>query len=217
MPLKPWQTAKSRLTLDNESRSALAEAFAYDVLDVVAASECVSQLVVVTTEPRLVSGYVGESTVVVLPRTNGLNNAVRCGGRWLRLNNRPGPIAVIPGDLPSLTLPSLDRVFEAASQFDRAHVPDLDGVGTTILTASSPNELSPSYGPDSAHMHAIAGSHLMADADIRTRRDVDTLADLFQARLLGVGAHSAAAVKHLRLSTLKRESIRKSMCASSIG
>lgn len=195
VPLKPWHVAKSRLAVDSQSRTALAEAFARDVLEIVAMSSYVGQLVVVSAEPTLTVPRAGKA-IILRPPTTGLNAAISFGSRWVR-RTRPGPVAVVPGDLPALTLPVFEDALKAATSFDRAHVPDRDGKGTTILTAADPCALSPNYGPDSARRHAVAGSHVMTGVDIRTRCDIDTIADLAHAQTLGVGKHSAEAIRNV--------------------
>jgi len=210
VPLKPWRAAKSRLALDDDSRAALAEAFARDVLDVVAASEHVGLLVIVSAEPSLVVPQDGGKAIILPPQTTGLNAAIRYGNQWVR-RNRSGPVAVMPGDLPSLTGPVLDHVLEVASPFDRAHVPDREGAGTTILTAADPRTLSPRYGPGSARRHALDGSHPMVTVDVRARCDVDTIADLAHVRNFGIGPHSAAAIRSLDFRVLDSQTHRKSL------
>ncbi|MCW2665270.1 MAG: hypothetical protein JWN57_232, partial [Frankiales bacterium] len=67
---------------------------------------------------------------------------------------------------------------------------------TTLLAAGPGAELAPSYGPGSLDRHLADGATVLAAAE-GLRLDVDTPEDLQRALVLGVGAHTAAAVERL--------------------
>lgn len=104
---------------------------------------------------------------------------------------RPG-WAVLLGDLPALRAKDLVAALGRAAEHSRALVPDAEGTGTVLLTATDgPPE--PRFGPGSAQRHAVDAVRL--DLDLPSlRRDVDTAADLAAAVALGVGPHTARAL-----------------------
>ncbi|WP_353826310.1 NTP transferase domain-containing protein [Agromyces sp. SYSU T0242] len=110
--------------------------------------------------------------------------------------------AVLLGDLPALRPEHLDAALEGAARHPRAFVPDAEGTGTTLATASPGVAFVPHFGRDSAARHRAAG---YADLTVRAaagpgsvaaalRRDVDTAAELAEAVALGVGARTAEVV-----------------------
>jgi len=74
-------------------------------------------------------------------------------------------------------------------------VPDASGTGTVLLSALSPQDLNPRFGPDSAREHARDCVRL--DLDLPALRpDVDDDQALRHAVAIGVGRHTAE-VLHL--------------------
>jgi 2-phospho-L-lactate guanylyltransferase len=65
-----------------------------------------------------------------------------------------------------------------------------------VLGAPAGVALSPRFGPGSYLAH-VAGGAVPVNAAASVRRDVDTLDDLSDAQWLGVGAHTAAALRGL--------------------
>lgn len=194
VPVKGWENAKSRMALPQPDRMELARAFALDVLDALAETGAVAQIVLISETPdlRMVASRVG-ATLLRDSVENGLNDAIDLGVDWA-LTHRPShPVVVVPGDLPALDASSLEATLRQAARHPRACVTDIDGTGTTLLAAGSPRLLQPSYGEGSAARHAAAGHTTLTHVSPRVRRDVDTLADLAHADLIGVGQHTAAA------------------------
>ena len=107
--------------------------------------------------------------------TAGLNEAIRDGLAGIA----DGPVAVLPGDLPSLTADELGDALGAARAHRTAVVADRQGTGTTLLTATAPGRLRPHYGPDSLRRH-VAGGAVLLNLPIESglRRDVDQVSDL---------------------------------------
>lgn len=201
VPVKPWGLAKSRLDLHDDDRMRLARAFSLDVLDVVLAARSVDRVVVVTAENELgaIARNAGATVVVDRPMlARGLlNPAIDSARQWAQVNAADAPLVVVPGDLAALTAPVLDETLAELGGQERSFVPDASGRGTTLLAASRPELVVPAYGPRSAMHHSDAGYRAMPHLDHRVRRDVDTAADLAEARRLGVGPHTTAALDEM--------------------
>ena len=102
-------------------------------------------------------------------------------------------VAVLLGDLPSLSSHDLAEVLTLAGAHDRAMVADIDGTGTTVLAATPGVPIDPRFGPGSAAAHELAGHvRLPVPATSTARQDVDVPADLAAVQLLGVGAATGA-------------------------
>ena len=108
---------------------------------------------------------------ILLTRRSGLNEAIEDGLRSLA---HDGPVAVLPGDLPSLTPGELDGALGASRAHRHSVVADRQGTGTTLLTASSGAVLRPRYGAGSLARHLAAGAELLElPVQSGLRRDVD--------------------------------------------
>lgn len=203
LPVKPWALAKSRLELGHDDRTRLARAFCLDVLDVVTTAHSVDRVIVVTAEAELgaIARRAGAAVVADRPLLAGgmLNRAVDAGRRRSQIMSPDAPTVVVPSDLAALTVDVLDDALRVLSSADRSFVPDTSGAGTTLLATTCPALLVSAYGPQSARRHASAGYRPVVDVDIRCRRDVDTAIDLAEARRLGTGHHTAAALERVML------------------
>ncbi|GAA2033801.1 2-phospho-L-lactate guanylyltransferase [Agromyces tropicus] len=119
-------------------------------------------------------------------------------------------VAVLLGDVPGLRPEQLDAALEVASRHPMAFVPDAEGTGTTLATASPGVPFAPHFGADSAARHRAAGfADLVAGhpgtVSPALRRDVDTARELAEAVALGVGDRTAAVVRGLRGPDGRRE------------
>jgi 2-phospho-L-lactate guanylyltransferase len=199
MPVKPWALSKTRLKVSDVDRVCLARAFARDVLDVLAASDRVDQIIVVTAEPEMRSFAAVAGALVVTDRpllgSDMLNQAVWAGGRWAAARAPGSPAVVVPADLASLSVSALDSALDLMLKQPQGFVPDAAGSGTTMISAADPAGLVPRYGDQSATRHSGAGLHPVLGVDPRVRRDVDNQVDLQMARRLGVGRYTAAALE----------------------
>ncbi|WP_261567774.1 2-phospho-L-lactate guanylyltransferase [Frankia gtarii] len=148
--------------------------------------------------PALSTQMRARLVVVADTPDQGLNPALAHGaelaaGRW------PGhPLAALSGDLPALRTAELHRALAAAGNHRRAVLADAAGTGTVLLTATTGAPLGPAFGPHSRVAHRRSGAVDLTDALGSSvpglRRDVDTVDDLAQARDLGVGRATAAAL-----------------------
>lgn len=201
VPVKRWALAKSRMDGGTRMRESLARAFALDVVSVLGDVPRIEAVVIVTDERELehFGRRLGASIVPdrALLSADPLNRAVGLGRGHAAAVRPDAPIVVIPADLPAVTAAVIDEALRQLAVWDSAFVPDASGLGTTLLAASSPALLQPAYGPDSARSHAALGAHAVTAVDPRVRRDVDTVHDLQDARALGVGPSTVAALDDL--------------------
>ena len=190
--------AKSRLRpLGEASRQGLALAMTCDVLEAVAGTPGVREVVLVSDDPSLahLARVVG---AVVHPDPGlGLNKAFLhgmdaggSGDAWT---------AMLMADLPCLTPNVLQRVLDAAARHRTAVVADRGGMGSTLLTTAPDCRARPLFGPGSLRQHVASGAAAVAADELRARCDVDTQADLGIALGLGVGTHTTRAVEDLGL------------------
>jgi 2-phospho-L-lactate guanylyltransferase len=200
IPVKLFAAAKSRLRpqLGDEQRAALARAFALDTVDAVRNAERVAEVVVVTAEPELGAELAALPDVELVPESGepGLTAAIELGIAHVR-HGGGRHLAVLLGDLPALRSAALDGALEAACGHRLAFVADLEGTGTTLVTALAGTGLEPGFGPDSAAAHRAAGFADLAaigSIDLGLRRDVDTVEALEAALGLGVGPRTAEVV-----------------------
>ena len=197
LPVKAWIRAKTRLEAPERARAEFARAVALDTLDTVAASVLIGRIVIVTSEPEFSWLAADVPSAVVLDEppgepTDRLNSAVRLAQDWAARRAPTSPIVVVPADLAALTTATLDEALQRLARFDRAHVPDHRGTGTTLSAAARPDLLTPRYGPASGRAHAAAGSTPILDVDRGVRLDVDDLGDLTSATSLGLGRRARA-------------------------
>ncbi len=197
VPVKDLAVAKSRLGADPAMRAALALAMATDVVRAALDCPAVDGVVVVTNDARAARVLEAAGARVVADSADaGLNPALAGGARvaaawWPRAG-----VVALSSDLPCLRPDELAAVLDEASAYPRAVVPDASGDGTTVLTARAGVPLDPRFGPGSRHAHAAAGAQVLGTPDQPgVRRDVDTPADLRAAVALGVGPHTAAALR----------------------
>ena len=206
VPIKRFSEGKRRLG-DRPDRPALAEAFARDTLDAVAAAQHVRMLLVVTDDPHLVDDLSLPVAVTVITQgAPGLNNAISAG---LRVANDRWPDwgqAVLAGDLPALTAEDLERTFSIAEEIPLGVVADAQSTGTVMLTGQPGVPLLPAFGVGSASRHRDLGHRLIRGTE-RLRRDVDTIEDLATAVRLGVGRHTAAVLA--RTATAERGTLTR--------
>jgi 2-phospho-L-lactate guanylyltransferase len=177
VPLKGSARGKSRIDVDPALRRRLAVAMALDTVAAASDTALVARVLVVV-EDRIDGDRLSEIPGVqtLLTRRSGLNEAIEEGLRSLVVD---GPVAALPGDLPSLTPAELGAALAAASVHRLAVVADRQGTGTTLLTGSSAAVLRPRYGSGSLARHVDGGAVLLElPVGSGLRRDVDQLADL---------------------------------------
>lgn len=181
IPLKATTRGKSRLGLPDVPRAALALAMARDTIAAVLDAGPVSSVVVVTEDRHDAAALVADGVQVVVTDVRGLNESLLAAAGWLAAAGRPGPVAVLPGDLPFLTSDDLSAALSAAGG-SAGVVADADGTGTTLLVAPSAAQLRPLFGIGSYRRHLDDGAvALVVAGDSSLHRDVDVLADLLES------------------------------------
>jgi 2-phospho-L-lactate/phosphoenolpyruvate guanylyltransferase len=202
VPVKVASVGKSRLAgvLDERVRAALVRAMALDTIDAALNASRVGRVLVVTADPVLGAG--GARFGVVAEPPSGdlppLDAAVLAGIRAARAEVPGVSVAALLGDLPALRPDDLDAALDLADAVPRGFVADLDGAGTTMLTATGPLDPAPHFGVGSAAAHTAAG-HLPLAVPVTSslRRDVDLPADLDAVAHAGVGARTGALLARL--------------------
>jgi len=196
VPVKGQLSAKSRLHPPaGVARADLAHAFALDTITAAVAGLPPTHLVVVTSD-ELTATFVRDlGGIVIADHGDGLNPAIRQGIGYVERVLGLGPTAVLLGDIPTLRPQDLISALTVCAAHPRALVPDASGTGTVLLSALSPQDLNPRFGPDSAREHARDCVRL--DLDLPAlRTDVDDDQALRHAVAIGVGRHTAE-VLHL--------------------
>ena len=196
VPVKGGSSAKSRLA--DPSRPALATAFALDTIMAALATVVVERVVVVTSDP-VVATVVraldpGDRVVDLVPDPGvGLNAAARAGVDRARAEHFHR-VAVLLGDHPSLTSAELEIALATAATHRGAFVPDAAGTGTAMV-ALADADATTNFGGGSAARHAAQGLARL-DLDLPgLRLDVDEVTDLEAALAVGVGQHTARALR----------------------
>jgi 2-phospho-L-lactate guanylyltransferase len=195
VPVKPSAVAKSRLSpLGDQTRVALAGAFAADT--VAAVLDCpLVRTVLVVTDDHAVAEVMRALGADVVPDGLGddLNGSLLKGAAELARRDPALRPVVVCADLPALRPGQLADALGAMPADRTVIVADAAAEGTTVLAAPWPGPLVPRFGPGSRRAHLDAGAAEVDRADIpAVRRDVDTPADLAAAIVLGVGPRTAS-------------------------
>src|SRR5262245_15665437 len=195
VPVKVLARAKSRLEgLADSEREALALAMAADTVAAAVACPLVAPVIVVSDDPVVRSELAALGARVIGDRpAAGLNQALIAGAEHAATRWPGHGRAALTADLPALSAAELATALTAASFVPQGFVADAAGSGTTLYTAKPGSAFLPRFGPRSRERHRQAGVTELDPAGIAgLRTDVDTLADLHQATLIGLGRHSAA-------------------------
>ncbi len=188
VPIRSLNAGKSRLT-SRDDAPTLTGAFAQDVL--AACSQCpdIGEVIVVTSDPEVVTLAEGfQARGVIQVGAQGINAAI---AQCRALVDANAPVVAILGDTPCLTAETLSTVLAAANDHDVSFVADTTGTGSTMWCAKDPNATS-YFGEHSRAHHRAAGAvelggNQRSEQWLRARRDVDTEIDLWDAQRIGVG------------------------------
>jgi len=200
VPVKGGPLAKSRLHLPRDARAALADAFARDTVDALAAGMPGAAVLVVTPDAEVARWVTRAGYAVVADPGSGLDAAVAAGVE-AALGLGAVRVAVVLGDHPALRAEEVGAALAAAGGHPASVVPDADDSGTALLTlpATSAEVVRTAFGAGSAAAHERLG-HVRLDLDLPGLRvDVDDAASLAAAVRLGLGPHSRAALAHASL------------------
>ncbi|MBK8755617.1 MAG: 2-phospho-L-lactate guanylyltransferase [Actinomycetales bacterium] len=195
VPVKALDLAKSRLALPRRDRRQLALAFATDTLDALLACLDVAAVVVITADPDVAALATQRSALVVPDRTASLDAAIADAVARSARAIPPTGVLITPADLPCLRPADVTEVLRLAAGHTAAFVPDRSGAGTTMTLFAAGQPVVTGYGADSAARHTGMGLYAVPAPPVRARHDVDTVADLRAAAVLGLGAATAAVLR----------------------
>jgi len=202
VPIKAWGSAKSRLAVPLGLRAEVAEALTLDTLDVLTTHPDVAHVVVVTADAK-VNREARTRGATVLVESGGLlsplNSAVLQGCQFVAEELDDARTVVVPADLAYLSAEVLASALAALSSAAPAHIPDLDGTGTTLLAAPAASGIDPHYGVGSSALHAEHGFTRIEDVDPRIRADVDQMNDLSSDPSWTLGPHLTAVLERIAL------------------
>ncbi len=195
VPVKVLAQAKSRLTgLAGQLRPELALAMLADTVAAATAASSVVAVLVVTDDDQIREAAAGLGAIVLPDRPGaGLNAALEHGAAYSVANWPELGRAALAGDLPALRPADLTAALGAVGR-RTAFVPDTEGTGTTLYAAPPGADFRPEFGAASRDRHLAAGA---AEIDLGAvarglRRDVDTVDDLRQAAIIGLGPRTLA-------------------------
>ena len=197
--VKRLSAAKSRLSalFDADARERVVLAMLVDTITAARDAPPVRSVTVVTPDPDASRAALGLGAGVVADPTgpnhpDPLNNAILAA--CVQVSATTPNIVVVQGDLPALRSVDLSAALAEAAQHRRSFVPDRQGTGTAALFAFGV-PLDPRFGVDSARRHRESGAVELVGAWPGLQCDIDTPDDLAEARILGLGAATAAAVQ----------------------
>lgn len=198
--LKPLRNAKSRLRgLPGPYRERIAWCLAHDTITALAGA--VDRVIVVSNEPSL-PGRLRSLAPRVRVSTEGPSigmNAALAAGATQLVEDGASLVVACVGDLPCLKPTTVRRLMTAAARHPRCFVPDASGTGTTMLLARDVS-LDPRFQGASASAHRGSGAISLTEAAVGplpdARRDVDTLSDLADAVLVGLGSWTGSLIDH---------------------
>ena len=159
VPIKPIQTAKSRLSavLTPHQRSDLALKLLQNTLNILAGWNPLAGTLVVSADPavwEMASHY--QVGIFKEPDAPGLNESLRRATSEIGRMGAEG-VLVIPGDLPFLDHPGLQKLIDLAGQPPLVAIaPDKNQQGTNALLVSPSGVIPYCYGPDSFRKHQEA-------------------------------------------------------------
>lgn len=215
IPIKRFDTAKSRLGATGVDRESLARAFALDTLAACRETEAVRELIVVSTQRFSTPGsHAPASSGMDFSTSTSEASATESDGvRWV---HDPGgginaavaaghlaasshsPTLALLADLPSIRSIEIELLLRLATEYPRSFLTDLAGTGSTALASMQGTDLDPRFGSRSRAAHTLSGAVELRHPDlVRARRDVDTAVDLMDAIRFGVGPHTQSVVGEL--------------------
>lgn len=197
--VKRLDAAKSRLAtlFGPQVRERVVLAMLVDTITAAQAVPAVESITVVTPDPAVTAAVAELGAAVLADPTpadhpDPLNNAILAAVD--RASAATSNIVVLQGDLPALRTDELSGALAAALLHPRSFVADRQHSGTSALFAFGVAP-QPRFGAGSARRHRESGAVELTGDWPGLRCDIDTPADLAAARLLGLGAATAAAIR----------------------
>lgn len=197
--VKQLAAAKSRLStlFAPDARENVVLAMLVDTITAARAVPGVRSVTVVTPDRSAAAAARGLGAAVMADPTpadhpDPLNNAILSA--YEPVSTESPNIVVLQGDLPALRSSELSQALNLAQRHPRSFVPDRQGSGTAALFSFGA-PLDPRFGADSAQRHRDSGAVELVGHWPGLRCDIDTPADLAEARRLGLGTATAAAAR----------------------
>lgn len=197
--VKRLPAAKTRLSalFAAEVRERVVLAMLVDTITAAQAVATVRSITVVTPDEVAAAAARALGAVVVVDPTpahhpDPLNNAILAAAGQVQASE-PN-VVVLQGDLPALQTSDLSDALAAARWHARSFVADRQGTGTSALFSFGVAP-DPRFGTDSARRHRDSGAVELTGGWPGLRCDIDTPEDLAEARVLGVGAATTAALE----------------------
>jgi 2-phospho-L-lactate guanylyltransferase len=158
VPIKNLTNAKQRLAalLDQATRTELAQAMLFDMLEVVSQCKARSEVGLVTTDVFAIELARHFGFQVIPDQANsGETDAIAMATQFCESQGIKSTL-VIPGDIPLIQASELDQILDAAPDEGSVIVPAADGRGTNAILRS-PSGLFPlRFGNDSFKPHVAA-------------------------------------------------------------
>jgi 2-phospho-L-lactate guanylyltransferase len=182
VPVKKFSSAKRRLAkaLSPQARQELCREMLGDVLEAIAESAQIEEIIVVTREWDLPVVEVPWTGVSDRRRTSH-SKAAALGAKHA-IANGADCVAMLPGDCPLLDPAELNGALRRAKPGRVAIIPDRHGAGTNGLILSPPDAIEPAFGPGSRERHEKLargfGHEVAVERLYSLSIDVDTYDDL---------------------------------------
>jgi 2-phospho-L-lactate/phosphoenolpyruvate guanylyltransferase len=158
VPVKNLANAKQRLAslLDQPTRTKLAQAMLFDVLEAISRSQGGLEVGLVTTDP-FATKLAGQFNFRLIPdhANLGETDAIAMATRFCESLGIDSTL-VIPGDIPLVRASELDQILEAAPTAGSVIVPAADGRGTNAILRRPAGLFPLRFGNDSFQPHLTA-------------------------------------------------------------
>jgi|LSQX01.1.fsa_nt_gb 2-phospho-L-lactate guanylyltransferase len=185
LPVKPLTAGKSRLHryLRSDQIIDLNRSLFESTFERILACHVIDRLMVITKDQELLDYTRANGGVALQENTpSSLNKAVSQAFAVIQ-DNDPGPVLVVPADLPDMRSEDLAELIDQGTS-DRflLIVPDCHQTGTNALFASSPTLIEPRFGRRSFQKHTGQALKKSAEITIWLKKsmqyDLDTFQDL---------------------------------------
>jgi 2-phospho-L-lactate guanylyltransferase len=158
VPIKTLANAKQRLAsvLDQPTRTKLAQAMLFDVLETLGAWENRPEVGIVTSDPfALEAARRFEFQIISDNANRSETDAIEMATRFCQSRGVDSTL-VIPGDIPLINVSELERILEAAPVEGSVLVPAADGRGTNAAWRRPAGLFPLRFGNDSFKPHLAA-------------------------------------------------------------
>jgi 2-phospho-L-lactate guanylyltransferase len=158
IPVKNLDNAKQRLAslLDQPTRTKLAHAMLFDVLESVSACPSQPEVSLVTNDTFAVElAHSFNFQVIVDTANRSETDAIEVATRWCEEHDVQSTL-VIPADIPLIRASELEQILQAAPEEGSVLVPAADGRGTNAILRNPAGLFPLRFGNDSFKPHLAA-------------------------------------------------------------